>query len=56
MLKNYVLKKLTQKEIEQINKQHIKAYNYWLSKNITIEPQIIEYDRNINYVWYRIDK
>lgn len=56
MLKNYVLKKLSNKEINEINKQHEKCYNYWLSKNIKIEKQIIAYNKNINYVWYRVDK
>ena len=54
--KNYVLKKISKQELNEINKHHLKAFNYWLSKNIIIEPQTIKYDKNINYVWYRVDK
>ena len=54
--KNYILKKLTQQELNEINKHHLKVFTYWKNRNIIIEPQTIKYDKNNDYIYYRVDK
>lgn len=53
--KNYVLKKINDIQIEEINKQHKIALEYYNLQNIKIDPPIIPYQYNKKYVWYKVD-
>jgi hypothetical protein len=52
---NYILKKLTKEEAQQIIILEEKAKKYWKNK-LFLEPQIIPYSFNNNYYWYKVDK
>jgi len=51
--KNYVLKKLSNDQITQINKNYERALKIF-KNNIKLNPPIISYEYNKNYYWYKI--
>jgi hypothetical protein len=52
--KNYVLKKLSNEQITQINIDYKRALKFF-KNNIRLDPPIIPYEYNKNYYWYKIN-